>query len=1032
MTLLIAVHFLVACAAPMLTRLLRHRAFFVLALAPAAAFVWCLTKAPIVLAGGTVDESVSWIPALGIDLSVRIGTLQWVLALIVSGIGALVLVYCRWYFAGADPPTRTAGVLTAFAGAMLGLVTANDLIALYIYWELTTVFSYLLVGHNPARSANRRAALTALMVTTFGGLAMLIGIVMLGQLAGTYEISTILADRAVTESRAPIVVVAVLLLLVGALSKSALIPFHFWLPGAMAAPTPVSAYLHAAAMVKAGVYLVALLSPAFADLPGWRPTIMLLGASTMILGGWRALRQLDIKLLLAYGTVSQLGFMIVMCGLGTRSAQLAGIALIISHALFKSALFLVVGVVDTRTGTRDLRRLSGVGRSMPWVAGAAMVAGASMAAVPPTLGFTSKESAFEALTYLVAGGDGTQVPPVPALLLTATVVAGSALTVAYTLRFLWGAFATKELLARTPVSRVGPIAAVPILLAACTLVGGFMGHALTDALQPAVDLVTVGEEGHGIALWHGFTVPLAMSFVALAVGAAMFVGRRHVARVQSSLPHVADAEEVYQKLMRGIDRLAVEVTARTQRGSLPIYLGVILVVLVLMPGGVLLFVTDWPAAPVFADSVGQVVVAVIMIIAAFLAATSRGRLKAVVLVGVTGYGTALLFVLHGAPDLALTQVLVETVTLIVFVLVLRKLPKYFTNRPLRVTRWWRVVIAVLVGCTVSGVVLLAGGSRIAEPVSRAYYQAAYEFGYGKNIVNVTLVDIRAWDTMGEISVLVVAATGVASLIFIRRRHVGERPMRVERVRREGRSEVMHPQALATRSTWLRGTEALSPLRRSVVFEVITRLLFPVMIMCSLYFLYVGHNAPGGGFAAGLVAGLALIIRYLAGGGDELDEAAPVDAGRVLGIGLLVAAAGILWPVLIGGKIGQSYDAAIRLPWLRDVMLPWGVPLFGEFHLVTSLFFDIGVYLVVIGVMLDIGRSLGSGIDQHESDNRTPGPVTSGPRAAAPRPGASGVGASRGGASLAGGLAGGRLTGGGLTGGGLAGGGLSEGPAGNTP
>jgi multicomponent Na+:H+ antiporter subunit A len=258
------------------------------------------------------------------------------------------------------------------------------------------------------------------------------------------------------------------------------------------------------------------------------------------------------------------------------------------------------------------------------------------------------------------------------------------------------------------------------------------------------------------------------------------------------------------------------------------------------------------------------------------------------------------------------------------------------------------------------------------------------FGYGKNIVNVTLVDIRAWDTMGEISVLVVAATGVASLIFIRRRYVGERPMRVDQVRQEGRSAVRHPRSLPIRTTWLRGTEALSPLRRSIVFEVITRLLFPVMIMCSLFFLYVGHNAPGGGFAGGLVAGLALLIRYLAGGSHELDEAAPVDAGRVLGVGLLVAAIGLLWPVLIGGRIGQSYDATIRLPWLEHVTLPWGAPLFGEFHLVTSLFFDIGVYLVVIGVMLDLGRSLGSGIDQHESDNRTPAPVTSGPRAAAGR------------------------------------------------
>lgn len=993
MTLLLAVHLLLACLAPLLCRPFGHRAFFAVALAPAAAFVWCLLQAPAVLSGGVVTETAPWIPALGVDLSVRVGVLQWVLALVVSGIGALVLIYCRWYFDAGEVPARTAGIMVAFAGAMLGLVTSDNLLSLYVYWELTTVFSYLLVGHNPTRSANRRAALTALMVTTFGGLSMLVGIVILGTRAGTYSISAVL-DGPIADDHSIAVVVAVLLLLVGALSKSALVPFHFWLPGAMAAPTPVSAYLHAAAMVKAGVYLVALLSPAFADLPGWRPTIMLLGAATMLLGGWRALRQFDIKLLLAYGTVSQLGFMIVLCGLGTRSAQLAGLALLISHALFKSALFLVVGVVDTRTGTRDLRRLSGVGRAMPAVAAAALVAGASMAGVPPTLGFTTKESAFASLGYLVLDGDGTQVPAVPALLLAAALVAGSALTVAYTLRFVWGAFAVKETVVRSEVGRAGLMGAVPILLAAGTLAGGLAGYPLTAGLRPWADVAPVGEPSHGISLWQGLGAPLAMSVVALVVGAGMFLLRQDVARLQSSLPHVVEAEQVYQRLMRGLDRLGVEVTARTQSGSLPIYLGVILLVVVAIPGGVLLVVDDWPGGWRVADHPAQVLVGSVMIIAAFLAATSRGRLKAVILVGVTGYGTALLFVLHGAPDLALTQVLVETVTLVVFVLVLRKLPKYFTNRPLHVTRWWRLVIAALLGLTVTGLTLLAAGSRVATPVSQAYYQAAYSFGYGKNIVNVTLVDIRAWDTMGELSVLVVAATGVASLIFIRRRYIGERPpVRVDQARREGRSEVRHPQNQPSRVVWLRGTEALSPLRRSIVFEVITRLLFPVMIVSSVYLLWVGHNAPGGGFAGGLIAGLALIIRYLAGGRDELDEAAPVDAGRVLGVGLLVAAASILWPFLIGGRIGQSYDFYLRLPWLEGVVLPWGAPLVGEFKLVTSLFFDIGVYLVVIGVMLDLARSLGAGIDQHESDNRTPSPVTSGPRARTVEPGPAKAGVS---------------------------------------
>ena len=428
MTLLIAVHFSVSLLAPLLLRRLRGRAFFLLALPPLAAFVWTLAQSPAVLAGQVLTDSFAWIPVLGIEISFRIGVLQWVLALVVSGIGALVLFYCRWYFNDDDPPTRTGAVLLAFAGAMMGLVTSDDLIGLYVFWELTTVFSYLLVGHNPTFTANRRAALTALIVTTFGGLAMLVGIVLLAVRYDNYSLSGVMAGAAASGVDSPLVVVAVLLLLVGALSKSALVPFHFWLPGAMAAPTPVSAYLHAAAMVKAGVYLVAVLAPVFAGTPAWRPVLLSLGAATMLVGGWRALRQYDIKLLLAYGTVSQLGFLTVLMGIGTRAAALGGLALLISHALFKASLFLVVGIVDHSAGTRDLRKLAGVGRAMPVVAAAAAVAGASMAAVPPTLGFIAKEAGFEALTYLVADGDGTGWPVLPAVLLTAAIVAGSALT----------------------------------------------------------------------------------------------------------------------------------------------------------------------------------------------------------------------------------------------------------------------------------------------------------------------------------------------------------------------------------------------------------------------------------------------------------------------------------------------------------------------------------------------------------------------------------------------------------------------------
>ncbi|MGI8458922.1 MAG: Na+/H+ antiporter subunit A [Propionibacteriaceae bacterium] len=981
---LIAVHLGVALIAPILLQRLRCRAFFLLALAPLATLVWAVVQAPTVLAGRVIEERFHWIPALGVDVAFRMGLLQWVLTLIVSGVGALVLYYCRWYFEDEGPPARTGAVLVAFAGAMLGLVLADDLVVLYVFWELTTVFSYLLIGHHPRFPANRRAALTALIVTTFGGLAMLVGIVLLGVHFTTLSLSGVLAAASVSGGHPPVVVVALLLVLLGALSKSALVPFHFWLPGAMAAPTPVSAYLHAAAMVKAGVYLVAVLAPVFAATPAWRPICLTLGATTMIIGGWRALRQYDIKLVLAYGTVSQLGFLIAVTGLGTRAAALGGLALVISHALFKSTLFLVVGIVDHSAGTRDLRKLTGVGRSLPLLAVVATVAGASMAALPPTIGFVSKEAAFEALTYLVRTGDGTQVRILPAVLFAAALVAGSALTVAYTLRFLWGTFADKPGL--TPVDTAGaegqegsvtacrPVppgfVVAPLLLAGLSLVGGFLGPGLTESLQGYVDAFAVGEPSHGIALWHGVGAPLVMSAVAVVVGVVLFWQRLFIAKAQSTFPRLLAAEELYQQLMAALDRLAVRVTAATQRGSLPVYLGTIMVVVVVLPGSALLGLTAWPAAVRIADTPAQILVGALMAVGALGAATSRGRLRAAILVGVTGYGMAVLFALHGAPDLALTQILVETVTLIVLALVLRKLPKYFTSRPLHSSRWWRLVIAVAVGAVVSLVTLAAAGARTAVPVSRGYYRAAYEFGYGKNIVNVTLVDIRAWDTMGEIAVLVVAATGVASLIFIRRRYVVSVPTRV--ADHAGRTELPVPPASQGRLTWLRGSQALLPVHRSTIFEVVTRVLFPVMIVVSVYLLLAGHNAAGGGFAGGLVAGTALVVRYLAAGGQELDEAAPIDAGRVLGAGLLLAGLSALAPLPFGGRVLQSYQLTLHFGPLTELSTPFGVvELLGSPHLVTSVFFDVGVYLIVVGVMLDLARALGAGIDAHEADDQAP-------------------------------------------------------------
>ncbi|WP_184830071.1 Na+/H+ antiporter subunit A [Jiangella mangrovi] len=952
MLALIAAHLVAAALAPALVAWLRRPALLLLAAVPAAGFGWAVAMTGRVQEGGDVEQTIRWVDELGLELSFRLTTLTWVMTLLVTGVGALVLAYCAAYFRRDDAGlARFAGLLTAFAGAMLGLVLADDLLVLYVFWELTTVLSYLLIGHNPERKANRRAALQALMVTTFGGLAMLVGVIVIGQAAGTYQISAVLADPPGGDA----VTVAVVLVLIGAVSKSALIPFHFWLPGAMAAPTPVSAYLHAAAMVKAGVYLVALFAPAFAGLMPWRPLLLTLGVLTMLLGALRALRQTDLKLLLAYGTVSQLGFLIVLVGAGTRSAALAGVAMLVAHALFKAALFLVVGLVDRATGTRDLRELSGLGRRLPVLLVTSVLAAASMAAIPPLAGFVAKESAYLAALDIAETGDGTGIGAFAGWALVAGLAVGSALTAAYSIRFVWGAFAVKPGVPALEASdcrfpTVG-FSAAPVVLAAAGLVLGFLGPAETTLLEPYADLFPEGAHEPELALWHGLNAALLLSVASVLVGIALFRWRDGVGRVEGALAPSTDAETTYRTIMRGVDRLAVEVTGTTQRGSLPSYLAVIFLVVVAVPGGVLVVNRLWDGGgsglDVRAwDSVGQAVVGAIMIAAAVLAARSRRRLKAVVLAGGTGYGMAMLFILHGAPDLALTQVLVETVTLVIFVLVLRRLPTYFSDRPLTASRWWRLGLGVAVGVIMAGLALAASGARTAQPVSDGFAEPAVSYGGGHNIVNVTLVDIRAWDTMGEISVLVVAATGVASLIFLITGRTGRwRPD-------DAIASAPSPHGRRShRNLWLRAGRTVAPEGRSILFEVVTRLAFHVVIVFSIYLLFVGHNAPGGGFAGGLVAGLALMVRYLAGGRHELDEAAPVDAGLVLGIGLFVATGTGLVPLLFGGDVLQSAVVDVE------------VPLIGHVHFVTSLFFDIGVYLVVVGLMLDVLRSLGGGIDR---------------------------------------------------------------------
>ncbi|MEU8356649.1 Na+/H+ antiporter subunit A [Nonomuraea sp. NPDC048882] len=918
---LLILHAVAAVCAPWLVpRLGRAVSFALLALPPAAGFVyagWAGWR------GLPARESTPWAPVMGLEFSFRLDPLALLMTALVTGVGVLVLCYSARYFPEGDEGLgRYGGVMVAFAGSMLGLVTADNLLLLYVFWELTTVFSYLLIGSDPQSRVSRQAAMKALTVTTLGGLAMLAGFVLLGQAAGTYRISEIVA------SPPGLTPVAVLPVLVGALSKSAIFPFSTWLPAAMAAPTPVSAYLHAAAMVKAGVYLLARLGPAYGDLVVWRAVAVPLGAVTMLLGGWRALRENDLKRLLAYGTVGQLGFLVLLFGAGTRSAALAGVGMLLAHALFKAALFLVVGIVDRAAGTRDLRELSGVGRAMPWVCAAAVLAGASMAGLPPLAGFAGKEAALEALV-------GS-----PALV---GVVAGSALTAAYTLRFLWGAFAGKP---GVPARQVRPTPAAMSAPAALLAVLGLVLAPLTSWYGGAMSgyTNTFREAGHHAHLvpWSGFTPALLLSALALAAGLLLFLTRAPVARAGAAL-HVADSGQLFWLAVRRLDRFAIQLTGFIQRGSVPDYL-----MLTLLAGvGVGLFSVVYGGAPhvdvpiLLWQRPEQPVVVTLLAAAAVLALFSRAYVLLALVVGLTGYGTALLFLAHGSPDLALTQFLAETLSLVVFALVLRRLP----IQPVR----GRVPVAVRLALGLAAGVVAAGGGMVAmaargtEPVGALMEEAAERSG-ARNVVSAIILDIRAWDTLGESAVIIVLTLGVTSMVFLRRRSYS-----IERGGAGHRAEE-RPHWLA--ATLPRGQAALA-------LEVVARLTFHTVLTLSGFLLFIGHSGVGGGFAGGIVAGLAITVRYLAGGRNELATSVPVHAGELMGAGLTLSAG----TALIGLLFGR---AALEML-ATDV----SVPLLGHVHLSTGLLFDLGVYVSVIGMVQDVLRGLGAELDRQIDAEETP-------------------------------------------------------------
>ena len=722
---------------------LGRRGLLLAAVPPAITTVWATTRLG---SGEPAVASLVWVEGLDLEFAFRVDALGALMALLVSGIGALVFVYAAGYFTDQAPglgPFTTS--LLAFSTAMLGLVWSDSVWSLFVFWELTSVTSFLLVGYKHVDPAVRAAARRALLITVAGGLVLLAGLVVLVDATGTNRLSEM---PSVTGTSAT---VASVLLLVAAATKSAQVPFHVWLPGAMAAPTPVSAYLHSATMVKAGVLLVALGGPVLGSLDSWKTLGLVLGFASMLWGAVGALRHEDAKLVLAWGTISQLGLMIALLSIGSAKATFAAVSIVFAHAVFKAALFMVVGEIDIRTGTRRLGDLGGLWRSMPVAFAVAVVSGASMAGVPPLLGFPAKEAAIEAVLGLEDAGWTVA----EAWLIGGLVVLGSTLTVAYTVRFLFGVFGSGE--RETVVAPARSAMAAPsVVLGAASLAGFVALGWVNGVVGPAAERLDPKTEIYQLLRWPGITTAFTISVAVIAVGAmAGWLAHRYRATVPATVG--ADAVDA---LIDGAVVLARRITGRIQHGSLPVYVATMAAVTAM---ATIPFAWSIDVGVIYRwDSPAQAVLAALVVAAAVVAARLKTRLGAALGLGAVGIGVSGLFVVHGAPDLALTQLLVETVVVVGFVIGLGHLTRRFPP----VGQQWRAVRLTVAAAAAIGVAMAMAGSASAptgRPPITELAQSAVDEGGGNNIVNVILTDIRALDTLGEIVVLAVVAVGVAAL-----------------------------------------------------------------------------------------------------------------------------------------------------------------------------------------------------------------------------------------------------------------------------
>jgi multicomponent K+:H+ antiporter subunit A len=910
LALIVLLPFLGAVLPPLMIRAGRNCCALVTGGVSLASLALLLVTAPTVARGGTVRASIPWVPQLGLDFDLFVDGYGLFFASLILIIGLLIIAYARWYLGRDDPMGRFYAYLLLFQGAMLGIALSDNILLLLVFWELTSLSSFLLIGYWRHLAEGRQGARMALVVTGAGGLSLIAGMLLLGQAAGSYELSEILARGDIVRA-SPLYLPILLLVLVGAFTKSAQFPVHFWLPHAMAAPTPVSAYLHSATMVKAGIFLLGRLWPVLSGTEAWFLIVTATGLVTMVIAAWIALYKDDLKALLAFSTISHLGLITMLFGMGTPIAAVTAVFHILNHCTFKAALFMSAGIVDHETGTRDASRLGGLLRLMPITGTLAMIAAASMAGLPLLNGFLSKEMMLEAAAQTDYLGAPWLVP------VLATV--GSLLSVAYSFRFVTAVFlgAPRDDYPRHPHDPPpGMWLPVAILVIPVVMIG-----VAPVLVEPLVDLaagalVRAPLPDYHLALWHGVTPALFMTAVAVAGGLLLLAAYEPAMSLRLAMPR-PEAKTMFDASIDAAMRWARDITDAVHNGSLQ--RGLFLAILVMLVVGVTAFLGAPHGAgtrPMLTPTLPAVALALLVLAAGLgVLRYHRHRLLALILTSVVGLVVSLTFVYFSAPDLALTQLSVEIVTTVLMLLALNYLPQRTPREPSTLRRWRDATLAAVGGLAIGATLYAVLTRDLAQTIATWHLAVSKPGGGGTNVVNVILVDFRGYDTFGEIIVLGIAALAIFALLDSALD--GASGHRLTALKRRKEAGDRHP----------------------LMLVVVTRALLPLALTVGVYILLRGHNLPGGGFIAGLVVGVALIMQYMASGHAWADRQMRIDYHAVIGVGVLIA--GLTG---LGAWFGD-------LPFLTSGYDYFHLPLIGEVELATAMAFDLGVFLTVVGVVM---------------------------------------------------------------------------------